>query len=320
MNDIRELRGQRLALYCFGNRLNGAYPYIISYLNPKIETDINKLNKYDYVLFSWSYCWQDIGWVDKVKIPIIIGGKHAELLNIHDKLPRLGGHIEYWTKRLDEVESPRWCKIIPNYKITLRLNPYCEWLMVYSGDGCYWRKCTFCNVDYPYPYTQFQPEYVAEVIKLANSYGKIAGLSGESHTVAWLRAVESYLSPNNRYDVYCRADQEGWQDLHNANKIFIGLEYLSDSVLRRVKKGVSAQQIMETILEIQSLGINVESTVIIDLWETEDEREEHYGNIRKLLLETRRAGLYSGQFSLLETRLTAKDKMLYYLKNGEVIR
>lgn len=317
---LMDIKRKRLGLYVPDNRYNGAYPYIISYLGADIVKDIRALEKYDICLFSWSYCWQDIGWVEKVAIPIIIGGKHAELLSIHGKLPQLGNHVKFYTDRLDKAEHPRWCKIIPDYTLTLKMNPYVEWLLVYSGDGCYWRKCTFCNVDYPYPYCQFQPEYVAQVIKLANSYGKIAGLSGETHTVSWLRGVESYLSPENRYDVYCRADQNGWKDLKNANKIFIGLEYLSDSVLNRVKKGVTAKQIMETIIEIQSLGINVESTVIVDLWETEDEREEHYENIRQLLLETRRAGLYAGQYSLLETRLTARDKMVYYLKNGEVIR
>ncbi len=312
--DIREYIGDSPALYCPDGLYNGAFPYIESYLRPRIAKTLSGLNC-SSLLFSWTYSWQDVGWLQRIDQPVIVGGKHAELLAFNDKLPNFE-NVKWWIGRLEGMENEP--HIMPNYEITLTEKPTVDWLIVYSGEGCYWRKCTFCNVDYPFPYRQFNPKYVAEVVSLANKYGKIAGLSGETHTVLWLEEMESNLPTGRWYDAYARADQEDWHRIKKANKIFIGLECLSDSVLERVDKGVTAQQIMDTILEIQALGMDVESTVILDLWEYEEEREEHYQNTLKLLQATRRAGLKAGTFTLMETKYTPVNKSHYIIMDGEV--
>jgi hypothetical protein len=306
-------------LFCPDGLDFGSVPYLKAHLQPKIVTSLNDIVPSQTILFSWSYSWQDIGWFNKVPNPIVVGGKHAELLAIHNKLPYFP-HVKYWTQRLDAIEWPLGTHIIPDYESFMPVNRYKEWLMVHSGEGCYWRQCTFCNVDYPVPYIEFEPDWVAKAILEANKYGKIAGLSGETHTVPWLEELESYLPEGRRYDTYTRADQNGWNRLSKAHKIFIGLEYLSDSVLQRVRKGVTAKQIIETICEIQALGISVESTVIIDLWQTADEREEHHQNTMNLLRRTRRAGLRAGTFTLMETQYTPINKNHYIIMDGEVIR
>jgi hypothetical protein len=314
--DIRNYIGNKPALYCPDGLYNGAFPYIISYLNPKVIQSIKELpGSYSSILFSWSYSWQDVGWLKRINLPLIVGGKHAELLAFKDNLP-ISNCINWWLGRLEGMGNEPF--IMPDYEFLLKERPTVEWLIVYSGEGCYWRKCTFCNVDYPFPYKQFNPQYVAKVVSLANKYGKIGRLSGETHTVPWLEEMESYLPSGRWYDAYARADQKDWQRLKKANKIFIGLECLSDSVLRRAKKGVTAKQIMDTILEIQSLGINVESTVILDLWQHEEEREEHYQNTLKLLTATRRAGLRAGTFTLMETKYTPINKNHYIVMEDEV--
>jgi len=312
--DIREYIGTNPMLYCPDGLYNGVFPYLASYLRPQIIQTLNGLDC-SSLLFSWTYSWQDIGWLQRINQPTIVGGKHAELLALYDKLPNFE-NVYWWLGRLEGMENEPY--ILPNYEIILTERPTAEWLIVYSGEGCYWRKCTFCNVDYPFPYRQFAPEYVAKVVSLANKYGKIGGLSGETHTVSWLEEMESYLPKGRWYDSYARADQKDWHRITKANKIFIGLECLSDSVLKRVKKGVTAQQIMDTIIEIQSLGMNVESIAIIDLWETEEEKEEHYQNTLKLLHATRRAGLKAGGFNLLETKYTPINKNHYVIMDGEV--
>lgn len=314
--DIRKYIGKTPVLYCPDGLYNGAFPYIASYLQPQIVKSLSGLNC-SSLLFSWTYSWQDVGWLQRINQPVIVGGKHAELLAFNGKLPDLE-NVNWWLGRLEGMENEP--HILPNYEAILTERPTVEWLIVYSGEGCYWRKCTFCNVDYPFPYKQFNPEYVAKVISLANKYGKIAGLSGETHTVSWLEEMESNLPRGRWYDAYARADQKDWHRITKANKIFIGLEYLSESVLRRVHKGVTVQQITDTILEIQALGMNVESTVILDLWENEEEREEHYQNTLNLLQATRRAGLKAGIFTLMETRYTPINKNQYIIMDGEVTR
>jgi len=314
--NVKSHIGKKPVLYCPDGLYNGAFPYIVSYLHPRIVESLGGLDKNSTVLFSWTYSWQDIGWIKRLENKVVVGGKHAELLAFKGRLPK-SSHVSWWIGRLEGEQEPH---ILPNYNLILKVRPTVEWLIVYSGEGCYWRKCTFCNADYPFPYREFNPKYVASVVRLANSYGKIGGLSGETHTIPWMEEMESYL-PNGRwYDAYARADQTGWDRLKKANKIFIGLECLSDSVLSRVKKGLTARQIIDTILEIQSLGMNVESTVILDLWETEEERLEHYQNTLHLLKQARRAGLKAGTLEIKETRYTPINKNHYIIIDEEVHR
>ena len=316
--DIRYLRKERTVLYCPDGMKHGSIPYVVAYLKPRIVYSIKDIQPNEIVLFSWSYCYQDIGWIFDINNPIIIGGKHIETLyqaGISLELPR----TSFWLKRIDIHENSHSTTIVPDFKTWVEYDPFVEWCMVYSGEGCYWGKCTFCNVNYDVPYVQFEPSIVAKAIIEANKYGKIAGLSGEAHTVKWLIELESYLPSGSSYDVYCRADQADWKNLKKCHQIFIGLEYLSNSVLRRIKKGVTAERIMDTITEIQSCGIDVESVIIIDLFENEDEIYEHSTNVIKLLKQTKRAGYKAGRFSLIETVYSPPERNLYILKNGEVI-
>lgn len=316
--DIREHIGTKPALYC-PDGFNGAIPYIVSYLKPQIIQSIEGLNYPSSILFSWTYSRQDVGWIKRVNCPVIVGGKQVELLAFNRLLPNFE-NVNWWLGRLEGMGIEPY--IIPNYECLLAKKPTPEWLFVYSGDGCYWRKCTFCNVEYLPPYKQFNPKYVAKVVSLANKYGKIGHLSAQSHTVSWLEEMEENLPAGRWYGAFARADQYNWNRLKKANIIFIGLEYLSDSVLKRVNKGVTVQQIIDTIVEIQSLGINVASTTILDLWQHEEEREEHYQNTLRLIQATRRrcVGSKAGNFILEETKYIPVSENLHIVMDGEVIK
>lgn len=297
---------------------NGAFPYIASYLNPTIITRQDELKIADTILYSWTYSWQDIGWLSETANPVIVGGKHLEMLHQNHVLPELGTNIIASTGALDAGEHQDF-NVVPDYSVTLRYNPYVSYLMVYSGDGCYWKRCTFCKIAHDYPhikYKQFDPSYVASVIRLANSYGKVAGLSCDCHTVRWLVDLESYLPNDCMYDSYCRADQEGWSRLRKVGTIFIGTDYLSESVLKRVDKGIGVEQLLSTIWEIQSLGINVETMFINDLWQQPDEREEHYQNTIRLLSTSRRL---KGKLTIIENKFLPLWKMCYVLRNGKYL-
>lgn len=316
--DIREYIGAKTAFYSPDGLHSGAPPYVASYLKPQIVKSIKGLaHSTSSVLFAWSESRQDMGWVKRVEPPVIIGGKHAELLAFNGLLPNFE-NVNWWLSRLEGMEEPH---IMPNYEIVLAERPTVGWLVVYSGDGCYWKKCTFCNNEYLPPYKEFNPQYVAKVVSSVNKYGKIALLSGNSHTVPWLEEMESNLPKGCWYDVAARADEKNWHHLKKVNSVFIGLEYLSDSVLKRINKGETVQQIMDTIIEIQALGINVESMVILDLWKHEDEREEHYQNTLKLIQATRRRHIEpkAGSFVLRETKYIPTSDCIFYVMDGKKI-
>lgn len=310
------MKGNDKILFCPDGLTHASIPYILGHLNCEYTTSFKKLlqSKHKTILFSWSFLWQDVSWVEKLKKShIIIGGSAVKYLSSKDELP-IYDNVDYITHDID-YPLPE-TRVIPNYRYTIESSPFDSDLKVYSGYGCNWGHCTFCTWTGG-KHTQFDPKYVASIILHANRYGKLAGLSAPTHTVEWLEEVERYLPGNHRrYWCYVNAHDNEWKRIKKAKEIFIGSEYLSNSVLNRIKKGVSAEKIMSSIKEILSAGINVYSTIIEDLYENEDELHEHIENKIDLLSVTAPPRLGYGKLWLASCRLINKD---HYDTEGYIV-
>ncbi|MDD5435886.1 MAG: hypothetical protein PH343_10700 [Nitrospira sp.] len=277
--DIKQYLNGNVVLYCPDGTWFAAIPYLLSYIRPKIVKSLNVLQDINVgtVLFSWNFHWQKIDWVTHLQKTIIIGGPQV----MHqESLPNLPNVLWFFGDVDGHLEETR---IIPDYSQTLADDPFTDLLGVYSGRGCPWGQCTFCDWSKGKKYRQFNPEYVASVVMEVNKYGKVAFLSCPTHSVEWLLSMERHLPPGRRYAAYVRADDSGWSKLSKARDLFVGTEYLSESVLKRIKKGITVSQIKTSIREILSNDVNVYTNVIEDLWQTPDEREEHYRNMDELL-------------------------------------
>lgn len=314
MGDIRGHVGPNWCLYTPDGYWYGSIPYVVGYLNVGTGDSLNQLVAAEGILFSWTHAWQSLAWTKRTNQPVIVGGKHAQLLHKHGNLPALP-NVHYWIGNVDEGENGLQTRVVPDYHLALKANPFCDWLMVHSGEGCSWGRCTFCTLHDGEEYVQFDPQYVAQIVLLANDHGKAAGLSANMHSLEWLEEMERYLPAGRRYDAYVRGDRTDWSRLTKARRLFIGLEYLSESVLQRVRKGLTSRQIMDSIIAAQQSGVDIESIVIVDLWQTKEEQHEHYTNVLELLRHTKRAGIEAGQFALIETRLTEVGRNYYAITN-----
>jgi len=318
VRNVKEALSERHAyLYAPDGVGQAAIPYILGYL-PELEV-VTDVPKSGLVLFSWSYATQDIGWTQSTMARIIIGGKHVQLLAKYEGLPELP-NVSYFTGEYIDARERIETRVQPNYSVVLKALPYIDGLPVHSGVGCSWRRCSFCIMDYSVEqFAQFDPYYVATIVNQANKHGKIARLSAEEHKIDWLVELETHLGDNAAYWCNVRASESEWARLRYLRSVFIGTEFLCDTVLSRVNKGLTAKQIMFSIEAALDAGIDVETIVILDLAENEQERAEHRENILALLHRAQRKPLKAGRLMVIGTKLIPKHNNLFALSNGQVV-
>jgi len=266
-----------------------AIPYLISLFNASLTRNLTNVDKNkDIILYNFTFPWQSFEWINilKKEQEIIIGGIGTILFK--EKLPKKD-NVYIYTKKLPIIEH----KIIPDYKAIIDYNPFIEFLMVYSGDGCHWSKCKFCYYRNNERIEE-NTKYVSECILSVNRSNKLAGLSCPCHSLEWLLELEKKLPKDDsrRYWAYVRAT-DGLDLLKHSLDLYIGSEYLSDSVLNRINKGLSSDLIMSTILKVLKSGTNVWTNIIEDLYNTDDELKEHHRN-KLVLLEKARDIFSSG--------------------------
>lgn len=304
---------QNTILYCPSFSI-ASIPYIKAYFrNIPITSDINECKNYSTILFSWAFFWEDLSWIHKLNNKkIIIGGRAVKCLAIKNKLSFFQ-NVEYFPFDIDYPEYKE-TRIVPDYSTILKNDPNIDYLQVYSGNGCPWNKCTFCNWGEGISkYVQFSPEYIANIINHVSRYGKISELSCPVHKVDWLRELESFLPSGKFYYAYVSAKDRNWDKLKKARVLFVGSEYLSNKVLKRIQKEANVREIIDSICSILSSGIEVVTNIIEDLTENPKEILEHTENKKKLLKEAQKRG--RAKLWLMSGMLAKKEH--YSINNGQ---
>jgi radical SAM superfamily enzyme YgiQ (UPF0313 family) len=156
--------------------------------------------------------------------------------------------------------------------------------------GCSHNECIFCCTYLDKPFEVRPSDEVMEDIRMAGSYmsdtrrvfladGNALVLSNQrlvpvldalGETFPMLERVGIY---GNAQDILRKTDEELKELLdRNLRIIYLGLESGSDEVLRRAKKGATAQEMIEAVRKAQEAGLTVSVIAVlglggIDLWE-----------------------------------------------------
>lgn len=156
--------------------------------------------------------------------------------------------------------------------------------------GCSHNECIFCCTYLDKPFDVRPPDEVMEDVRMAGSYisdtrrvfladGNALVLSNQRlvpildalrETFPMLERVGIY---GNAQDILRKTDEELKELLdRNLRIIYLGLESGSDEVLRRAKKGATAQEMIEAVRKAQEAGLTVSVIAVlglggIDLWE-----------------------------------------------------
>ncbi|MBC8491750.1 MAG: radical SAM protein, partial [Candidatus Marinimicrobia bacterium] len=148
----------------------------------------------------------------------------------------------------------------PNYSL-LPTKPF---FTVYSGHGCNWGKCRFCNSVYhskPQYYSRPAVEIAHdfEQISKLNSGIKDVMLSSDSFSQENITALASSLKQRRStvpYNIMLRGDKWVSEKLgellseSGCTDVFIGAESLNDGVLGILNKGVNTENIVNAVINL----------------------------------------------------------------------
>jgi hypothetical protein len=191
------------------------------------------------------------------------------------------------------IEAKNPPAVQPNYELW-EIRPF---ITVYSGQGCNWGKCLFCNTNTLSVggYCPRPPEDIAEeFIEISKANGKVKDvmLSSDSFTKRDLVELMSHLKQTASrvpYNLMLRG--EGWISEEigaelketGCTDVFIGAEALDDEVLRIINKGVTTEGIINAV---KSLSEHVKVIIGLLLFiprVTEAQLEAQLSNLEKIL-------------------------------------
>jgi len=182
------------------------------------------------------------------------------------------------------------------------INYNTRYVILSTGHGCSYGRCRFCAVHAAQqPLFERDPAASLEVMgRIAANYHMHVGVrtSQDGPSTAWIEALcdaiehhpardaSEWVPP--RWTTYLQANQVTPDLAERLRKVScvwvsVGAEYLSDSVLRKLKKGTTVARIAEAITALVVVGINPLITLMdLDEVVSKDERQEHQENVRWL--------------------------------------
>lgn len=143
--------------------------------------------------------------------------------------------------------------------------------------GCHWNRCFFCGL---YKGMQFSIRPTKEIVEDIKNYAAYYGIRANYFSSCFLQDGDAFNIPTkdllnilhklkehfpslqtittySRCDSILKKSQLELQDLQNAglNHLYIGIETGSDTILKKINKGITALQIVESGLRAKKAGI-----------------------------------------------------------------
>ncbi|MFX1554717.1 MAG: B12-binding domain-containing radical SAM protein [Promethearchaeota archaeon] len=181
----------------------------------------------------------------------------------------------------------------PNYGL-LDIRPF---ITVYSGHGCDWGRCRFCNSQSlsEQGYYSRSPENIAkdfEDISKANGKVRDVMLSSDSFTRNDLVELMSCLRQKGSrvpYNLMLRGDQWISKEIGESLKesgctdVFIGAESLNNDVLRILNKGISTESIIGAVKCLSNYVKVIVGLLLFIPQVTERQLDKQLINLEKVL-------------------------------------
>lgn len=184
-------------------------------------------------------------------------------------------------------------KIQPNYEL-VAIKPF---ITVYSGHGCNWGKCKFCNSANLYG-QQYHCRPAMEIAhdfeRISQSNGNINDvmLSSDSFTQKGIKELASCLmqrTVNVPYNIMLRGERWVSEELgellrqSGCTDVFIGAESLNDEILKVLNKGLNTENIANAIRNLSQYVKVIVGLILFIPGVTEKQLDEQLVTIEKLL-------------------------------------
>ncbi len=200
------------------------------------------------------------------------------------------------TPTYDGLPMERYVPLFEMLNPVNRLWTGYRWNKLTLAHGCYWRRCSFCDVSLDY-ISRFEPE---EANKIADTMVRIAAETGETgfHFVdeaappALLKALSRVLIERNlkfrwwgniRFDKIFTPETTALMAKAGCIAVTGGLEVASDRLLKLINKGVSIEQVARVTKAFRDSGIFVHAYLMYGFpTQTDAETVESLEVVRQL--------------------------------------
>ncbi|MBU1658029.1 radical SAM protein [bacterium] len=202
-------------------------------------------------------------------------------------------------------------------------------VIIQATYGCSYNNCSFCSM---YKTKKYQLRDIKEIFKeidiLADYYphaNKIFLADGDALSLdtEYLTNLLQYLKQSfprlKRVSLYASAQnilKKSEKDLkqlyeNNLTLIYYGIETGSNTVLKKITKGVDSREIIESLNKVSKIGMKISATVILGIG-GEKYTKEHIEDTAKIINATTVNYLSTLQLGLEED---AKDNFLKYFND-----
>ncbi len=233
-------------------------------------------------------CGYITGRSDKLPQNIFSAKSSLHHSNLND--PAVGSQLS----SLEALPVPDYDDYFSDQKKWFPAKPFIPVLPVEFSRGCWWNKCTFCNLNLQWCGYRYKraSQMIDEVITLSARYGCLDFTftdnmippqeslhfftqTSELHTdfnfFAEIRSIGEKKSIDDIFSLYRRG---------GLSTIQVGIESLSNSLLRRMQKGVSVIENIATMRAAQEHSLALEGNLIIQFpGSTQSEVDETLKNL-----------------------------------------
>jgi hypothetical protein len=187
-----------------------------------------------------------------------------------------------------------------------------RWNKMVLAHGCYWKKCTFCDVSLDY-IGRYDPDTAVGVVDKMEKVMKETGVSGfhfvdEAAPPTLLKAMSEEILKrglkvswwgNIRFDPYFTADVTKLMKSAGCIAVTGGIEVASERVLKLIDKGISIEKVAVVTKNFKEAGIFVHAYLMYGFpTETMQETIDSLEVVRQLFKKNYLSSAYWHRFAL----------------------
>ncbi len=187
-----------------------------------------------------------------------------------------------------------------------------RWNKMVLAHGCYWKKCTFCDVSLDY-IGRYEPDTAMGVVDKMEKIINETGVNGfhfvdEAAPPTLLKAMSEEIIKRNlkvswwgniRFDPYFTADVTKLMQKAGCIAVTGGIEVASERVLKLIDKGISIEKVAVVTKNFQAAGIFVHAYLMYGFpTETVQETIDSLEVVRQLFKKKHLSSAYWHRFAL----------------------
>ncbi len=187
-----------------------------------------------------------------------------------------------------------------------------RWNKMVLAHGCYWKKCTFCDVSLDY-IGRYEPDSAVSVVDKMEAISKETGVSGfhfvdEAAPPTLLKAMSEEILKrglkvtwwgNIRFDPYFTAEVTAIMKSAGCIAVTGGIEVASERVLKLIDKGISIDKVAAVTKNFKEAGIFVHAYLMYGFpTETVQETIDSLEVVRQLFKKNYLSSAFWHRFAL----------------------